>query len=208
MFDENQDRFSRLADSLEGRLPPEEAAGFEKESHDSSDPDAAWLRAFLTVSERTVIETPPPELHGSVLDLFESHTRRVGSGVARSLKAALTFDSGFQAAFGVRSAGATSARRLIFETEAADVALSFNPRPGGGGWNLDGQVLPRAPLEREADDEPPVARLTGGGTPGYTARIDELGEFIVEGVEPGRYDISVSLENIEVLLPTVELESL
>ena len=207
MFDKNQSRFSRLADALEGRLSPEDAAEFENELRDSDDADAAWLRAFLAVSERTVIETPPPELHESLVDLFEPHAHRVGSGLVRSLNAALTFDSGFQAAFGTRSAGASSARRLVFETEVADVALSFNPHPGGGGWDLDGQVLPREPVEWDTPSEPPVARLTGTGTPGYTASIDELGEFVVEGVEPARYDISVSLERFEVLLPPVELDS-
>ena len=207
MFDENQSRFSRLADALEGRLSPEDATEFDNELRDRDDADAIWLRAFLAVSERTVIETPSPELHEGLVDLFEPHASRVGSGLVRSLKAALAFDSGFQAAFGTRSAGASSARRLVFETEAADVALSFNPHPGGGGWDLDGQVLPREPLGRETPEEPFLARLTGTGAPGRTARIDELGEFAVEGVEPGRYDISVSLEKYEVLLPPVELDS-
>jgi hypothetical protein len=67
--------FAQLVDWVEGRLPEEEAraVGAQVAAGDTATlADVAWLRAFALVSENTVIASPPPEVHETLINRFEA----------------------------------------------------------------------------------------------------------------------------------------
>jgi hypothetical protein len=201
-------RFERLADWVEGRLSEEEARAVEEQvaADEATRAEVEWLRAFARMSENTVLEEPPQEVRGELVRRFDAYAEgRRTPGFLQHLIANLSFDSGLQPAFGVRSGASQAAaqRQLIYTTGAAEIALNIRPRPRDGRLDLDGQVFP-------ADDADPasfsVQLLSGADEVSLTA-TDELGEFGFESVPPGAYQVLVSSDRVEILIPPVELRA-
>ncbi len=197
--------FETLADWAEGRLPEAEARAVEEslaEADERTRADAEWLRAFARAAGEVVIEDPPAGQRAALADAFEAYAGgRRQPGPVRRLVATLSFGGGLQPVAGVRSAGGAEGQ-LVYTTEAADVALNFRRRPGNGKLDVDGQVFPN-------DGEPEafgVQILSGTDEVGTTA-TDELGEFAFEGVAPGKYQILVSGQEVEILISPVELHA-
>lgn len=196
--------FERLADWVEGRLTQEEAEAVARSVARGGGEmrrDAEWLRAFLGASEDTVLASPPPEVRGELMRRFKAYAQdRRGPGFLERLVAGLTFDSGLQPAFGVRSAGARE-RQMIYSTDLADVAVNVLPRPGG---NLDvlGQLLP---IGDAAPENFAVQLLRADGTQAGVTAADELGEFAFEDVAPGEYQAILGDARAEILIPSIRL---
>ena len=198
--------FETLADLAEGRLPEAEARAVERRlaaADEATRADAAWLRAFARAAGEVVIEDPPAGHRAALSEAFEAYAEgRRRPGALRRLVATLSFGGGLQPVAGVRSAGGAEGQ-LVYTTEAADVALNFRRRPGNGKLDIDGQVFPNDEGEPEAFG---VQILSGTDEVGTTA-TDELGEFAFEGVPPGRYQILLSSEEVEILISPVELRT-
>lgn len=195
-------RFERLADWVEGRLSEEEARAVEEQvaADEATRAEVEWLRAFARMSENIVFAEPPQEVRDELIRRFDAYAEgRRTPGFLERLIANLSFDSGLQPAFGVRSGSYQEAaqRQLIYTTDAAEVALNIRPRDGR--LDLDGQVF-------SADDPASfsVQLLSGTDEVGLTA-TDELGQFGFESVPPGAYQVLVSSGRIEILIPPVEL---
>lgn len=201
--------FGRLADWVEGRLPEEEARMIEEQVSEAGEvafADLAWLRAFSRVSEETVIEAPPQEVHDRLIRRFEAFAEGVRPpGFLERLTAVLVpGGGGMQPAFGMRSAGSRGAQgQLVYATDAADVALNFRPRPGGL-LDLDGQVLPNDEGVEPGAFGVQILDAEGGGEVDVTA-TDDLGEFAFEGLAPGEYQMVVSGDRWEILISPVHL---
>ncbi len=197
--------FEKILDWIEDKLPPEEAEAIANQitSDETARAEADWLRAFSRVSEETVIASPPPEVREELARRFESFAEgRRQPGLLRRVLATLSFDSGMQPAFGVRSVGCASPQRqYIYSTDLADVALNLQPRPGGK-LDLLGQVLPDG--EEEPDDFT-VQILRGGVEAAEAVSADDLGEFTFEELEPGSYEMILATERYEILIPPFEL---
>jgi hypothetical protein len=201
--------FERLADWVEGRLSEEEARAVEEQvavAGEATRTEVQWLRAFTRVSGDTVLDVPPPEVREELIRRFDAYAEgRRSPGFLQRLVANLSFDSGLQPAFGVRSAGSQEAaqRHLIYTTDAAEIALNIRRRPRDGHLDLDGQVFP-------ADNTDPasfsVQLLSGVDEVGLTT-TDELGEYSFESVSPGTYQILMSSDRVEILISPVELRA-
>lgn len=204
MRDRDDIRFARIADWVEGRLSGEEARAVEElvAADAEARAAAAWLREFLREGEEVVLDSPPDEVREALVERFRAHAEgRRGQGFFERLTAGLSFEGGLRPAYGVRSVGTPQSRYLVFSSEAAEVALSVRGRPGGEGFDMDGQVLP---LEGRDPGPFAVQLIEGGAEAGLTV-ADELGEFSFEAVPPGVYDVLVSGERVEIRIPPVEL---
>jgi hypothetical protein len=121
--------------------------------------------------------------------------------VRQQVQAWLRFDSwaGAPLAAGLRSAGASATRQLIFSAEGRDVDLRI--APSGEAFLLSGQVL-------GPDGAGSVLlALADAGTDraARQAALDELGEFQLAGVPAGRYRLSLLLASDELLLPAFDV---
>ncbi len=198
--------FETLADWAEGRLPDEEARAVEERlagADEETRAGAEWLREFYRLGEGVVLEGPPEGQRAELAKAFEDYAegRRL-PGPLKRLTATLSFGGGLQPLSGVRSAGGSEGQ-LVYTTEAADVALNFRRRPGNGKLDLDGQIFPNDEAEAGVFG---VQILSGAEEVGTTA-TDELGEFAFEGVAPGRYQILLSSDAVEILISPVELNA-
>lgn len=203
--------FERLLDWAEGRLPEAEAAALSARiaaSDEGVRREAEWVRSFVRATEEISLEEPPPGLRESLERRFARYAEdRRGEeqpGVFARIVAALSFDSGLQASFGVRSAGTPvegAKRQLTYETGVADISISVQPKPGGKHFDLIGQVLPTD----DADPEEFVVQLVADGLEFGLVNADELGEFVFEDVPEGSYEIVFGAAKFEILIPPFNL---
>ena len=198
--------FSQLVDWVEGRLPEKEAQAVEeqmKAADSATLADVAWLRKFVSATEHSVLESPPPEVRSTLIARFRAHAGdRRTPGLLKRVIATLTFDGDLQPAVGARSAGTQGARRqLVYSAEALDVALNVLPRARDKNFDLDGQVLPRDDVEPGSFS---VQLLQSETELGITA-TDELGAFAFESIPSGVYEVIISTDRVEVSIAPVEL---
>lgn len=191
--------FARLVDWVEGRLSPEESGALAEEVDER---DLAWVRAFLRASGDTVIASPPAEVRDALISRFEERAEaRRRPGFLERVRAVLSFDSGMQPAFGVRSADVReSQRQLVYSSETADVALDLHPGRDGT-VDVVGQVL-----AVEEGAEPFGFQLLRDGAEAALTTTDELGMFSLSALAPGEYEAVVTGEGFEVLLSPVSIE--
>ena len=198
--------FSQLVDWVEGRLPEKEAQAVEeqvKAADSATLADVAWLRKFVSATENSVLESPPPEVRSRLISRFRAHAEgRRTPGLLKRVVATLTLDGGLRPAVGVRSAGTQGARRqLVYSADDLDVALNFLPRARDKNFDLDGQVLPRDDVELGSFS---VQLLQSETELGITA-TDELGAFAFESIPSGVYEVIISTDRVEVSIAPVEL---
>jgi hypothetical protein len=204
MLEPGDREFVRLADWVEGRLSEEESRAVEEQvaSNSAMRVDVAWLRAFNLISKDTVIASPPPEVRGALVELFEGYAQsKRGPGVLKRFVAKLSFDSGRQPAFGLRGASTPEPQReFVYCSEVADITLSLQLRPQDGLWDFDGQIFPLDGTDPGAFG----ARLLGGPSEAATTTTNDLGEFSFGSVSPGTYEVLARSDQVEIRLAGVE----
>jgi hypothetical protein len=198
--------FGRLADWLEGRLTTDEARSVQEAvaaSDSATLADVAWLRRFFRATEGALIEAPPQELEGALVETFEAHARdRRAPGLFRRVLAGLAFDSNLQPAAGLRAVGGQQARRqLIYHADAFDLALNLLARDADNDLDIDGQVLAREDGEPELVS---VQLLRDGNELALTV-TDDMGSFAFRRVAPGAYELVLSAESVEVSIQPVDV---
>jgi hypothetical protein len=198
--------FSQLVEWVEGRLPEKEARAVEEQvalADAATLADVAWLRKFVSATEASVLESPPPEVRSTLIARFRAPAEgRRTPGLLKRVVATLTFDGGLRPAVGVRSAGTQGARRqLVYSADNLDVALNFLPRARDKNFDIDGQILPRDDVELGSFS---VQLLQSETELGITA-TDDLGVFAFESIPSGVYEIILSTERVEVSIAPVEL---
>lgn len=198
--------YVRLLDWVEGRLPEGEAMAVEQQvaaSDSETRAAVAWMRAFVRVSEDTVIVSPPSEVREALIERFEAYAEgNHQPGFLQRLVATLTFDSNLRPAFGVRAAGVSeSQRQLVYSTDAADVAIIVRPRPRDGLLDVYGQILP----VDGTDSGIFGVQLLKDASEVATTATNDLGEFTFEAVPPGVYEALAASDRVEIQLPQVEL---
>lgn len=204
MLDAGDREFERLVDWVEGYLPEEEARTEERRvaADSTTQASAAWLQAFVLISENTVIASPPPEVRDTLIERFEAYAdRKQGHGVLKRLIATLWYDSDLQPAAGMRAAGISEQREFVYCSEIADIAITVRSRPHDGHSEVEGQILP-------IDDTNPDAfgaQLLDGSTVAATTAANDLGEFSFGTVPPGTYNVLAISDQVEVRLTGVEV---
>jgi hypothetical protein len=203
-----QVEFSRLVDWVEGRLPVEEARAVEEqvaEADSGTLADVAWLRKFVRATDNGVLESPPQQVRDVLIARFEAYAEgRRAPGFLKRVVARLALDSDLRPAIGLRAVGAQPSRRqLIYSADAFDVALNIRSRSPDRNLDLEGQLFPR----EQEELEPFSVQLLQDGTEFALTAADELGSFTLRQVPPGVYEIVLSTDRIEILVPPVDLSA-
>ncbi|MGH2545192.1 MAG: hypothetical protein ACRDIB_20565, partial [Ardenticatenaceae bacterium] len=105
------------------------------------------------------------------------------------------------AAAGTRATYIGGARQLIYSTEVADIVLDIQPRQQARHFDLMGQILPTQDVAPSTF----CVQLLQETTEKALTRVDEMGEFALEALVPGTYEIILSGEGIEIHLPSLSL---
>ncbi len=123
----------------------------------------------------------------------------LAAGLLTRLTALLSFDSWAAplALQGMRSVR-TPTRQLLFSAEHRDIDLRITPT--AGVFSITGQVL--GPDTTGSVD---LLAYLAGGAAAQRAQLDALGEFRIDGVQAGRYALTLRLGDDEIVLPTIDV---
>lgn len=161
------------------------------------DPMSDDALAALVHRANTALPDAPPALLHAAVGLWQAPAGL--RTVLRRVAALLSFDSWALApqAVGMRGAGDDN-RHLLFSAEGRDVDLRI-VRSSAGGWQLAGQVL--GPDERGR-----IALVPAGGEgAGHSAALDDMGEFCLDGVPEGTWQLSLETADTVVELPAIQV---
>jgi len=187
-----------LADFAVGRDITEEAVLNE---HVSQCPTCSGtlqkLLNVITLMRSDTDEDAPRDVIADAVGLFRRRSQPDTPSLLRRIIGILSFDSLTPAmAFGVRS-GQSRSRQLIYSAEENDIDLRMTLQDEK--WIIAGQVLsPRCVGGRVEIDGPQVS---------LTAQLNDLCEFTIEPLPPGKYLLRVKLTDMEVEIPQLELQS-
>lgn len=202
----------QILDWLEGRLSAQAAATVAAQvavADGALQAQVAWARAFLQASAAVIVESPPSALHQKLQQRFVDHQRQQQAaetepGFFQRLVAALTFDSFLQPGLaGVRSAQTLDLRQLVYSTDVADVALNVRRDRTLGSHTLAGQLLSTSDLDPATVS---VQLLQNDREAGITL-ADDLGEFTFANLPAGEYQLILSADQLELLLPPFTLSA-
>lgn len=184
-----------LVDLAEGRLAPLEAAAIRAQIVDDPEAqrDLAELEALIDLMRSDDSVDAPEHVVARAARLLrpkETLPRKL-----RRLTALLSSDS-WQLpglAPGLRSLHAWPRAILL---RAGDRELDLQVGPRGEQWQVSGQVL--------GPEMPGVVTLSG--TPDQvTAPLNDLGEFVLPLVAGGRYTLTVTQGDLEIVVPNLEI---
>ncbi|MBA3530570.1 MAG: hypothetical protein H0T73_01425 [Ardenticatenales bacterium] len=197
--------FALLLDWMEGHLSAEEAQAVSEQldqADESIQATVSWLGRFQTTRQTVTLATPPASVREGLNRRFAAFAKeRQQPNLLTRLVALLTFDSRAQmASVGVRSAATQGLeRQLLYSTEAAEIALNLQPDAQGQQVTLTGQVF------ATEEQEMITIQLVRADHEVAIASADELGEFAFRPLPVGDYDLIVSGEQFEVVLPAIPL---
>lgn len=189
--------YELLVDLAEGRVAEPEAT--ELRARVAADPLAssrlAALERLISAMREDASEDAPPHVINRALRLM----RRPAPAPSpiRRLVATLMRDSwhSMLQPTGLRSVQAWPRALLL---NAGDRELDLQVAPRDRGWQLVGQVL--------GPEEPGAVTLSSPAER-VTARLNELGEFVLPPVAPGRYTLTVTQGELEIVVPDLEIGS-
>ena len=200
--------FSELLDWLEGRLLPDKARAVAERlqtADAATQADLDWLRLFLQAHQSVQFASPPPDVRETLRRAFAAHTEaREPPGPFQRWLATLTFDSRAQpVTAGLRSAAEEGQQRqLIYNTEAAEIALNVHSIRPDKSFIVTGQIFPMGDTPTQAFS---IQLLRDAGEVALAA-ADELGEFTFADIPAGEYDMVVSAGQYEVVIPSLHLQ--
>jgi len=195
--------FERLIDYLDNRLPDTEAARVA--AHLASacatcTETRDWYAQVRGLAASDDSIAPPPWAFKRAVKLFETErarprlAHRLGKAIA-----ALVFDSFARPQLaGVRSTETTN-RQLLYRAGDYQIDLQIAPSEHAQA-DLIGQVL----KEGESTFESVAGlglEIVRGGQVVFSATTDAMGEFKVNGMEHGLYDLRIDLSEGSITVP-------
>ncbi len=142
-------------------------------------------------------EDAPRDAIAYTKSMFRQLNPAEHQSLLRRVIAALTFDSlSVAPAFGLRSGQAPS-RQLLYSAGDADLDLRISPQENN--WLVAGQILGRGCAGGAVTLE--------GAAGSISTRLNDECEFSLPLVPPGRYKLFLRLEDIEVEVPQLELNT-
>lgn len=128
-------------------------------------------------------------------NLFRTRAAVPAPSAIKRLLAVLRMDlAPNRAAFGERSASGSQARQLLYD--AGDNAVDLRITSTDEGFDIRGQILGETSENAEAEIR---------GEASGTAAVDAMGEFKLTGLPAGKYDLTISGPETEILIEDIIL---
>ena len=188
--------FDRLIDLVEGRLSPDEQT--EMQAHTSAcsrcAAQLAWLERVIGLMRTNDYEEPPARVAADISRVFGSYSPSPSSSLRQRIMAVLRFDSAQLPLSVGRRSGSSTERQLLFTAETLDLEVQITQ--SGSLWEVSGQVLNA--------DARGLAELHGSAGE-VRATLNEVGEFLLTPVPPGRYALILHLTTAEIEISGLEI---
>lgn len=191
----------QIADAIDNRLHPSEREPFQSHlvscEHCASQYKA--LAHSISLMRNDSSADAPPEALNFARNLFRTRKQFAPrpDSVANRILATLKLNlASFAPVFGERSANASAERQMLFEAGEYDVDLRI--RANEKDFNLAGQILGEL-------SEQISLKLQSADFSCETS-VSEHGEFKIENVPAGNYDLTLQIGEKEVVINNLTFE--
>jgi hypothetical protein len=205
--------FESLIDFVDGRLAPPEMGLVGRHLAEGCETCASivdWHRGFVSTAHSDNAFDPPEWVTRRALNLYsearDAASRRGIRGLLNRLRAALVLDSlagSLDDAIPARNA-ASENRQLLYSALPYDIDLLVTPSDVSLSFSVTGQIL-----ASEESGFAPVGGLTvefeRGGVVVETVETSEFGEFTVQSLPGGTYDVRIVGNGREIVVPEAPL---
>ncbi len=200
-------RMEQLLDFIQGRADTEVADAIRAHVDSGCSRCRAnldWLSKIVQLTATDDSVDPPEWVFHRAVRLFHELGPKRKPGMIERLVAALAFDSwaSLQPAV-VRQSGAAP-RQCLYRAEQWELDLQFEPGEIPDTIDLTGQILKAGGTGREAAHRP--VRLVREDAVVAEAVTDELGEFTMDQLAPGLYNLCVELPEQEIWIERLEVK--
>jgi hypothetical protein len=202
--------FEKLIDYTDGRLAADEAQLVTSHLGVGCSDCAETIRWYEQVRATTARDelVPPPRwVLNRAFRIFDQkvHRGNIAQRIAQGI-ATLVFDSLARPAMaGVRSTE-TSNRQLLFKSGEYSLDLRIT-QAGREGCDVIGQILKESDPGFDSVAGLKVVFAQAGET-ALSSATDEIGEFKIKAVAPGRYDLRIELLEGGINVPDLALGEL
>lgn len=189
--------YELLVDLVEGRLAADDAAALRAQI--AADPRTqarlARLERLIRLMRADDSVDAPEHVVARAVRVGRRPAPAQQQGALRRLITLLSSDSWRApgAAIGMRSLQAWPRALLL---KAGDRELDLQVGPRGERWQLSGQVL--------GPEAPGTVTLSGPGDQ-VAVQLSELGEFALPPVPAGHYTLTVTQNDLEIVVPNLEI---
>lgn len=200
--------FEKMIDYLDGRLAATEASVI----HDhlavgcaSCNSVSEWYRRVKAIAARDDSVEPPGWVLNRAFKAFMAHRDSYASGVPGQMSAVLVFDSLYRTELaGIRSTGAAD-RQLLYSAGGYSIDLQM-AQAGVSSVNLMGQILKEGEQSFESVVGLPL-QLVKGGAAAASSITDAVGEFRIDGIICGEYDLYFEGRGRRIVIPGVPVST-
>src|SRR5262245_54272746 len=182
--------FEKLIDHLDGRLAGREASMIEQHlaaGCASCESVGDWYRRVKAIASMDDSVEPPGWVLKRAIKTFMAHRDSYAGEIPDRMAAILVFDSLSRPEIaGVRSTDAAD-RQLLYSAAGYSVDLQM-ARSSGCSVNLIGQILKDGEQGFDSVFGIPLELVKGGASAASTV-TDAVGEFRIDGITQGEYDL-------------------
>jgi hypothetical protein len=188
--------FENLLELAEGRAVTEAIVQSHLGSCSTCAEELNRIQNLLQVMQQDESVDAPRDLLSYAINVYRQRNVGEKHTLVERIKAALTFDSFTRnPAFGLRS-GQAAARQVIYAAGESDLDLRIEAREQDR-WAIAGQLLGRNCNGGEV--------TLRGDNQWASAVLNELCEFALPSVPAGNYALIVTLADIEIEVPRIEI---
>jgi hypothetical protein len=196
--------FEKMIDYLDGRLAATEASKIAQHLASgcaSCGSVGEWYKKVKTIATGDDSVEPPGWVLKRAFKAFMAHRDSYGTGVPEQMTAILVFDSLYRPEIaGVRSTDMVD-RQLLYSAGGYNIDLQM-ARAGVSSVNIMGQILKDGEQGFDSVVGLPL-QLARDGSPAATAITDAVGEFRIDGIMLGDYDLYFEGRGQRIVIPGV-----
>ncbi len=200
--------FEKMLDYLDGRLAATEASKITEHLASgcaSCGSVGDWYRRVKTIATRDDSVEPPGWVLKRAFKAFMAHRDSYASAVPDQMAAILVFDSLYRPEIaGVRSTDMAE-RQLLYSAGGYSIDLQI-AHAGVSSVNLMGQILKDGEQGFDSVVGLPLQLVKGGAAAASTI-TDAVGEFRIDGIILGDYDLYFERRGRRIVIPGVPVST-
>jgi len=200
--------FEKMIDFLDGRLAATEGSMIERHltaGCASCESVGHWYRRIKAIAASDQTVEPPGWVLKRAIKAFMAHREFYSSEVPAQMVAILVFDSLSRPEIaGVRSTDAAD-RQLLYSAGGYSVDLQM-AQAGAATVNVIGQILREGEQGFDSVFGLPL-QLVKSGAPAASTITDSVGEFRINGISQGEYDLYFEGRGRRILIPGIPVST-
>lgn len=200
--------FEKMIDYLDGRMAHRETSSIEEHLAGGCDSCASvrtWYERVRAIAAADDSLEPPGWVLKRALKAFMARRESYTAGLPRQMAAILVFDSmSLPEVAGTRSTDVCD-RQMLYSAAGYSVDLQM-VQANNSSINLAGQILKEGEEGFDSVSGVPLQLVTGGASAASTI-TNAIGEFRIDGIIRGKYDLYFEGRGRRIVIPGIPVST-